>query len=249
MLSFERLPHVIAHRGASARAPENTLPAFTLAKELGATWVEFDVHLTKDLVPVVIHDDLLSNTTDGRGKVSDTNLDELLLLDAGKWFGTQFENVHIPTLKQVINHLVDLDLNANIELKCEKGQEKNLAEQVCRVMEEVWPVEKSAPLFSSFSVDTLRIFRASSESALIGLLFNVWRADWCKVADELGAVSVHLNYHVLSRARVAEIHATGRKALAFTVDSKRRAITMREWGVDSVFTNYPDIILSLDGYA
>src|SRR5258708_11793081 len=94
------LPRIIAHRGASAIAPENTLAAFRAAAVSGATWVEFDVSLTKDGRPVVFHDDLLDRTTDGTGLLAETPFEILTHLDAGSWFAPDFSGEMVPTLEE-----------------------------------------------------------------------------------------------------------------------------------------------------
>jgi glycerophosphoryl diester phosphodiesterase len=108
---------LIAHRGASAIAPENTLAAFQLAVSKGAAGVEFDLQLTSEGVPVVIHDSTLNRTTNGQGKVRDHSLTELKRLDAGKWFDVKFTGEKIPTLQEVLNLLKDTDLLIFPELK------------------------------------------------------------------------------------------------------------------------------------
>src|SRR5580658_7344129 len=100
MISFH--PPVIAHRGASAQAPENTMAAFRLATESGAKWVEFDVHLTQDGVPVIMHDDTLDRTTDGKGKIADASWADVQKLDAGSWFDKRFKGERVPHLDEVL---------------------------------------------------------------------------------------------------------------------------------------------------
>src|SRR5580704_12278143 len=92
-----RLPPVIGHRGAAAQAPENTLAGFRAARALGCAWVEFDVRLTVDGVPVVCHDDKLDRTSNGRGRISKLPLAAIRMLDAGSWFGPAFAGERIPT--------------------------------------------------------------------------------------------------------------------------------------------------------
>src|SRR3990167_2302278 len=103
MLQFKQ--GVIAHRGASHLAPENTLASFIMASELPIEWVEFDVMLSKDQVPVVFHDDTLSRTTNGTGFIDQFTFDELRNLDAGSWFSSRFVGEKIPSLSEVIAFL------------------------------------------------------------------------------------------------------------------------------------------------
>jgi glycerophosphoryl diester phosphodiesterase len=99
------LPRIIAHRGAKANAPENTLVAFKRAYDEGARWVEFDVKLTADGHPVLIHDEMLERTTDGRGEVRTKTLAEIQALDAGSWFAKAFAGERVPTLAEALDFL------------------------------------------------------------------------------------------------------------------------------------------------
>src|SRR5512143_199880 len=100
-----RRPLILAHRGASRRAPENTMAAFRLAAELGADGVELDVQLSKDGEVVVMHDSRVDRTTDGHGRIRDLPLAELRALDAGGWYAPEFAGERIPTLAEVLHEL------------------------------------------------------------------------------------------------------------------------------------------------
>src|ERR1700683_2808619 len=102
MIEHMRAPGIIAHRGASGHAPENTMAAFQRAVELGAPFIETDLHLTRDGRFVAIHDKTLQRTTNGQGAVQEFTLAELRQLDAGKWFDRPFSGEHIPTLEEVL---------------------------------------------------------------------------------------------------------------------------------------------------
>ena len=104
------IPRLIGHRGAAAAAPENTLASLRKAKELGASWVEFDVKLTRDGCPVLIHDERLERTTSGRGEVALTTLEELQKLDAGGWFAPAFRGERVPTLEAALALCAELGL-------------------------------------------------------------------------------------------------------------------------------------------
>src|SRR5437868_11167811 len=110
-------PIVFAHRGANRLTPENTMSAFRKAQELGATAFELDVQLSKDGIPVVIHDGSLERTTDGEGMVAEHTFEELCELDAGSWFGNEFIEEKIPSLEEVLQEFIPLDIYLNLELK------------------------------------------------------------------------------------------------------------------------------------
>ena len=109
------LAPVIGHRGAAGCAPENTLASFRKAREQGAAWVEFDVMLSRDEVPVLIHDETLERTTNGRGRVNQLTAAELQSLDAGCRFGPEFVGEPIPTLEAAVAVLLELGLGANLQ--------------------------------------------------------------------------------------------------------------------------------------
>ena len=123
-----KIPKVIGHRGAKAYAPENTLPSIETAADLGVEWVELDVKLTKDNVPIIFHDEGLDRTTSGTGLVAQTNYEDLRDLDAGSWFGDSFSSVRIPTLEEAVDILLKHNLGLNLEIKPCPGREKETAE-------------------------------------------------------------------------------------------------------------------------
>lgn len=237
-------PPVIAHRGVSRYAPENTLVAFRKAYELGVHWVEFDVMLTVDGEPVVIHDETLKRTTNGQGWVSEQPLSYLKSLDAGSWFKSEFAGVAIPTLQEVIALLTQLHLSANIEIKAQAGLEAQTVEKVLSCIQQHWNQSQPQPLISSFSLPILELVRKKSPTSLLGFLMDVWQDNWEKTCDELQAVSVNVNHQCLNPANVKQIKSTGRNLLAYTVNEAARVRELFAWGVDAVFSDDPQVILA-----
>ena len=127
---MSRLPRVIAHRGLSARAPENTLAAFRAAAGAGVPWVECDVQLTADGHAVLLHDETLDRTTDGTGRLADTPLAGLRGLDAGGWFDAAFAGESIPALSEALDLLAALGLGVNLEIKSGPGRGPEAARAV-----------------------------------------------------------------------------------------------------------------------
>src|SRR6185312_10188996 len=168
---------IIAHRGASALAPENTLAAFRKASEIGANWVEFDVMLTQDNEVVVIHDETLDRTTNGKGLVSDHPYRYLATLDAGSWFDPKFSEEKIPTLAQVIDTLRHYQLAANIEIKPAVGKEEETVKRVLQVIDACWQSNMPAPLISSFSPQVLHCVRQHSKTHFLAYLMDEWQTD------------------------------------------------------------------------
>ncbi len=242
-LSF--LPPVIAHRGASAYAPENTMAAFVKAAQMGAKWVEFDVMLSADGTPIIFHDELLDRTSNGWGDPGQFDYAYLRTLDAGSWFDYPFAGERIPDLLTVVNFLRSMKMSANIEIKPLPGQETQLVKTVLQQMQPFLQDQQSTFLFSSFSIDALRLLRKNSSSCLMGLLMHEWLSDWQVICDDLNCVSVHLNSEIVSPHGVKKIKDTGRAVLSYTVNSPQQALEFYSWGVAAVFTDVPDRILAV----
>ncbi|ATZ94530.1 MULTISPECIES: glycerophosphodiester phosphodiesterase family protein [Dickeya] len=147
---------LIAHRGASALAPENTLAAMRKAAQLGATWLEVDVKLTRDNQPVIIHDDRVDRTTNGRGWVAGLTLEEIRRLDARAQFGEAFAGVTIPTLQELIACVLELDMGLQLELKPTAGDDVETAEVALGVLKSMWPANRDRLFLSSFSVRSIQ---------------------------------------------------------------------------------------------
>lgn len=236
-------PPIIAHRGASAFAPENTLASFYKAKLLGVNWVEFDVMLTADDEVVVIHDEKLNRTTNGKGYVINHTLLDLQKLDAGSWFDPSFKGEKIPTLIEVIDLLNQLKLSANIEIKAQKGKEELTVKKVLTIIDDLWANNNSQPLISSFSLQVLETVRKQSSTSLLGFLMQTWDEEWESICDRLNCIAVDVNYKILTLERVQSIKLTKRKLLTYTVNTEKLAKQLFSWGVDGIFCDCPEKIL------
>ncbi len=145
------LPKLIAHRGASAVAPENTLIAVREAKKLGANWVEFDVRLTKDNELICFHDDTLPRTTNGSGLVYEHTYAALIQLDAGSWFGSQFRGELIPTFTQMATLVTQLGMGMNIEIKPDMTRPIETAQKTIDILKQLAIPPSDKILISSFN--------------------------------------------------------------------------------------------------
>ena len=237
-------PPVIAHRGASAYAPENTFAAFLKAKELGARWLEFDVMLAACGEVVVIHDETLNRTTNQSGFVDQYTYRDLQTLDAGSWFDPLFSAEIIPTLEKTIDFLYRHQLAANIEIKASLGQEDITAKKVVELIRQYWRKEMTPPLISSFSLNVLQAVRRHSSASALGFLMDEWRVEWKTLADSLNCISIHCNETILTPERIKKMKSTGRLLLSYTVNTPERARELFSSGVDAVFTDCPDKILN-----
>jgi glycerophosphoryl diester phosphodiesterase len=233
---------IIGHRGAAAYAPENTLASFDKALTLGCHCIEFDVMCSADGEPFVIHDDSLKRTTNGKGDVGKVDAAYLQGLDAGSWFSKQFKSEPLPHLKDVLKWLSFSDMQANIEIKPYPGATERTTTAVLSHIHRYWPQSKALPLVSSFDFEALIMCRSIAPEMPLGLLLHEWDAQWLQKAGQLECFSVHFNRKILTPARVKEVKDQGYVVCAYTVNRKRLANKLFNWGVDAVFSDYPDLL-------
>ena len=236
------LPRVIGHRGACGLAPENTVASFRKAAELGVRWVEFDVHLSADGIPVVIHDDTVNRTTSGRGKVAALTLKELQAFDAGTWFEPRFEAERVPTLETVVALLGRLGLGAVVEIKPSPGTEAVTAEAAACLLMQRWPDHLPPPMVSSFEVTALERAHEVAPGIARALLIDRVRGDWQHQVDRLGCSALHAGQSRLDAKTVASVTQAGLPLFAYTVNDPARAAELFRWGVAAVFSDRPDLI-------
>ncbi|HKX08857.1 MAG TPA: glycerophosphodiester phosphodiesterase [Stellaceae bacterium] len=236
------LPRVIGHRGACGLAPENTVASFRKAADLGVRWVEFDVHLSSDGVPIVIHDDTVNRTTSGRGKVAALMLAELQTLDAGTWFEPRFQNERVPTLETIVALLGRLGVGAVVEIKPSPGAEEATAEATVRLLMQRWPDHLPPPMVSSFEVPALERAHEVAPGIARALLVERVRGNWQSEVDRLGCSALHADQSRLDQKTIASVTKAGLPLFAYTVNDAARAAALFEWGVAAVFTDRPDLI-------
>ena len=222
----------IGHRGACGYAPENTLSSFRKALELNVDMVEFDVHRCGSGEIVVIHDENLERTTDGKGPVSEKSYEEIACLHAGG-------GEKIPLLEEVLD-LLDARSAVNIELKGE-GTAGPVLEIVKKYLSErAWSTDDF--LLSSFSLGELIASRELSPIIRIGLLVSSGEVPSFDAARELSAYSIHFPLDSVSEEMVQESHRRGLKVFVWTVNERAEVKTVKALGVDGIFSNYPDIV-------
>lgn len=239
------MPKVIGHRGAAAYAPENTLESLREAACRGAGWVEFDVKLTADGVPVVFHDDKLERTTSGKGAVAAASFERIRRLDAGSWFGPAFAGARVPTLEEALQLVLDEGLGANIEIKPCPGREAATAERAVAEILRLWPAKRPPPLISSFKPASLAAAKAKAPHLPRGLLlYEDGVPTWKRDAREQACATVHCSEHNLSAAWAAEIRGAGYGLAAYTVNDGPRARQLKDFGVQCIITDAPDRILA-----
>lgn len=236
------LPAVIGHRGAKGHAPENTVASLRKAAELGARWVEFDVKLTADNEAVVMHDDTVDRTTDGKGEVVAMTLADIRKLDAGRWFSPDYAGEPVPTLAEAMEYLTAKGIGANVEIKASTGRESETGAAVARALAARWFGGPIPILISSFSADSLAAARQAAPRIPRGFLTLNYPKDWAARMRGLECATFHVLDRRLTEARVRAIREAGYRVMAFTVNDPNRARELLSWGVESIITDYPDRI-------
>ncbi|MDF1678416.1 MAG: glycerophosphodiester phosphodiesterase family protein [Legionellaceae bacterium] len=236
------LAPLIAHRGASPYAPENTIAAFNKAFELGARAIEFDVMMCADGGLFVFHDEILSRTTDGVGTFSAASSEYIQTLDAGSWFAERFQGESVPSLADALAWCAAHRVQANIEIKPHVGEAEAITAAFLACLNRYWSAHLPQPLVSSFDRDVLRMCARLSPELPLGVLFLQWEKNWSEIAEEVQAFSVHLSQYWLTRRRMRAIKDAGYKVLLYTVNSKERAKHYWDWGADFLVSDYPDLL-------
>jgi len=234
-------PRIICHRGGGTLAPENTLAGIRKAAELGFGGVEFDVMLSADKIPVLIHDETLERTTDGRGSVAATAYARLACLDAGAWFDPAYRGERVPTLEQAAKTCVELGLWANVEIKPARGFERETASVAAKLVAELWAGTPPKPLLSSFHRTCLEAARAAAPEFELGYLTDRIERSWRESAQQLGCMSVHCNSEYLIEAQAHDVKRAGYWLLCYTVNDTDLARRLFSWGVDAIFTDRLDL--------
>ncbi len=235
---------VIAHRGFSSLAPENTLAAVREAIAIGADMVEIDVTLSSDGEIVVIHDETLERTTSGSGLVSDFTLAQLKELDAGSWFNPRFAGEHIPTLEEVLR-TVDGKILLNIEIKSE-AVERGIA---AKVIETVRRSEmENQVVISSFSPTALEKVHSQAPDLLTAVLYNskVHQGhDAVDIVASVGASVFNIKRQRLTATMSERCNEHGIPVGIYTVNKKRHMRRMIKKGVGAIFTDHPDRLIEV----
>ncbi len=241
--SFSFQPPVIAHRGARREAPENTLAAFRLAREQGAMWIEADIKLTHDGVPILMHDDELDRTTNREGLVADVDWADIQKLDAGSWFDSKFKDERVPRLADLLQFAMANDMRVNLELKPCPGRTQATAMVTLIEAAKIWPRDVAPPLISSFDTEALVIAAGLHPEWPRGLLLEKWQEDWTDLVHKTKASTVHLDMDILTRERVQYFTDAHLPVLAYTVNDPVKAMELFRWGVRAVFSDNPGEII------
>lgn len=239
-----KLPKIIGHRGAGGLAPENTLASINEAFSAGLSFIEIDVKISKDRIPVLLHDDNLERTTNGSGLCHNFNYNELLKLDAGSWFNKKYKDEKILSLSKCLDYLYKKKLNVNIELKPNKGKE----EENINCIKDLMKLKKNIPeyFFSSFDIKSLEYVEKElplvSRSLLIEKSSIYTKKDILDLCDKFKCFCVGLEFNMVNNEIVSYLKKRNLTVTVFTVNEKIIANNIFSLGVDSIFTDRPDLL-------
>ncbi|MGQ4880413.1 glycerophosphodiester phosphodiesterase family protein [Billgrantia sp. LNSP4103-1] len=236
------LPRLIAHRGLSAHAPENTLAAVRAAHDAGYQWVELDVQLLRDGTPVIWHDATLKRCSDGQGRLAAQDLATVRKLDVGGWFGDGFRGERMATLSDMLDLLVELNMGVNMELKvADRRSGTELAEVAIPRLLEALPPERL--IVSSFDQPALHRARSLADATQlpIGVLTESVPERWRSRCESLDAYSIHTDWTRLTSRRAREIKAAGYRLLCYTANDPAAFANRWAWGVDCAISDDPPL--------
>ncbi len=240
----ERLePMVVAHRGASGSAPENTAASFSLALERGADAVEFDIHQTADGRLVVMHDETLERTTDGTGLIVEKKFGELQTLDAGAWYGPGFAGERIPSLEEALS-IITPRAYALVEIKHGGDIYPETEGRIAAVMA-AHPEWKGRAVFIAFDPGILQKLREIDSGLNTGLLTADPPEEYLDVAEEFGIQSFFPRWEKLKDESVKLLHGSGYTVHPWVMDREEDVKKVLAMKPDSISSNYPGMLRRL----
>ena len=235
-------PRMIAHRGGGTLAPENTLAGMRKAKEMRYAGVEFDVMLAADATPILMHDQTLERTTNGRGAIAETAYSDMLKLDAGSWFSREHAGEPVPSFEHTARLCIELGLWADIEIKPSTGFEAQTGKATALAARELWRSAPVQPLLCSFQPASLAAAKEAAPELPRGALTKRIPPDWEQWMQKLGCVSLHCDYRLLLPHEARAVRDAGYWLLCYTVNDPEIARVLFDWGADAVITDRLDLI-------
>jgi len=253
-------PLIVAHRGASELAPENTRAAFRRAIDDGAEGIEFDVRLTKDGETVVFHDATLKRLANRKNLVSSLTLDELQKIDVGSWFNRRlpnrsdkdFSGERIPSLKEILEFLKDFRGLIYIELKCRESEAERLAKAVCEIIKDSHLLPQI--IVKSFQLDAIPMVKNHCPDVKTAALFapkimTILRKEkrLIEVASETGAEMISVHFSLATRKLMEKASERGFPVTIWTANNSRWVKRAFDLGIYAVITNNPARLLEKRG--
>lgn len=234
---------IIAHRGASGYAPENTMASFRKAIEMGAEGIELDVHLSRDRNLIVMHDEWVNRTSNGNGLIKDMTLKELKKLDCGSWYGEEFAGQQIPVLEEVLELLKNWNGILNIEIKDGSDLYPGIERKVIDTVRMFCFEEKV--IFSSFNHCSIRDIKSNASYLKAGLLYGEKLYEPWNYAKVVGAEALHPPFYIVDENTVYCCRANNIAINTWTVNEETAMEKLAKYGVDGIITNYPDIAVKI----
>lgn len=228
---------IFAHRGNSSVYPENTMPAFQSAIDLGVHGIETDVHLTKDGILVLTHDEDVSRVSTGQGMVKDMTLQELRALDFGSWKGEAFQGERIPTLEDLLDLLEPHDLMLNIEIKMGFVLYPGIEEKLLETIEKRGFLSRI--IFSSFNHYSLVKLKSLAPTALVAPLYQCGLYDPHVYAKTIGADFIHPYYLAMDPSLLPALKKENIGVNLWTVNTPQAVETYVAMGIDGLITDHP----------
>jgi glycerophosphoryl diester phosphodiesterase len=230
-------PRLVAHRGGGSLAPENTLAAIRLGQSLGYRAHEIDVKLSRDDVALLLHDETLERTTNGKGRAADHDFADLRGLDAGQWHSETYRAEPLPSFEDAARLLRSRNTIANVEIKPTPGFDWRTGTYVALHSQQLWQGAEALPLLSSFSFEALMAAKEAVPALPRGWLIDqLTGADWERL-EELEAASLHTDHRRLALEDIARLHDRGYRVMVYMVNDAEVARTLLDAGVDGLFTD------------
>lgn len=232
-------PALVAHRGGGTLAPENTLAAFRAGHAQGFKMMEYDVKLSSDGVPILLHDDTIGRTSNGTGLAAELTIADLLHHDFGAWHSVAYAGEPIPSLYAIAAYTLAHDVCSNIEIKPSPGTEAETGYRVACVAHELWRAAKLPPLISSFSEVALAAAKDAAPELPRALLIEAdVPADWQSRVERLQCTGLNLNHKHVTQALAHEITSAGYTLAVWTVNDLARAQQLLNWGCHAIVTDH-----------
>lgn len=237
---------IIAHRGCSLLAPENTLGAMTKTRETGTTWVEIDVNRLGDGTLVMFHDNRLDRLTSAKGALVDQRWADVHDLDIGSHFHLDYHSERMATLSQALVHIQALGLGLNLEIKVyPEFTPEQIVFDTIKVLDTHWH-DFSKLLISSFNTEALNLFRQWRPDWQCGHLWEHVPENWATICEELNLVSIHCDHRYLTAERARQISSNGQDLYCYTVNDRDQADALWAMGVDGIITDNPLLMAKRD---
>jgi glycerophosphoryl diester phosphodiesterase len=231
---------VIAHRGASGNAPENTMAAFKKAVALGANFIETDLQLSRDARLVAIHDATVNRTTNGQGTVHDMTLTELRRLDAGSWFGSEFAGERIPTLEEILAFSKKHDVVFYLEIK--PGGSWGGEHALIGALRESGEIPRAVVI--CFDAAIVLSLRKIEPTLMTGLLYDGQIENPLEKAVAIGARQLAVRGDLVTQALIAEARRKDLQVVCWTVNHPAHMRLLAAAGVDGIMSDYPDRLVA-----